>query len=112
MLAPGPATVSTVTAHPWPNTPPVTDSEVLRLDSIAKQSNTTYHSQTMLLGIARVLSMTLASILPIASIVVLYYVHSMPKRLGIIGGFTAAFSFVLGLVTNSQLVDVFAASAA
>jgi hypothetical protein len=66
----------------------------------------------MLLGIARLLSITLASLLPIASIVVLYYVRSMPKRLGIISGFTATFSFVLGLVTNSHMVDVFAASAA
>jgi hypothetical protein len=56
--------------------------------------------------------MTLASLLPIGAIVLLYYIKSMPKRLGIIGGFTAAFSLVLGLVTNGELVDVFAASAA
>jgi hypothetical protein len=82
------------------------------LDSIAQQSNTTYHSQTTLLRIARVFSMTLASLLPIGAIVLLYCIKSMPKRLGIIGGFTAAFSLVLGLVTNGELVDVFAASAA
>jgi len=56
--------------------------------------------------------MTLASLLPIASIVILYCVKSMWRRLLIIAGFTAAFSLVLGLVTNGELVEVFAASAA
>ena len=50
--------------------------------------------------------------LPVIAIVVLYYVDNMGRRLGIIGGFTAAFSVVLGLATNGALVDVFAASAA
>jgi hypothetical protein len=113
MLAPKQATASKVPKQPGPNAPPdIPDPEGPRLDSIAEQSNTTYHSQTMLLGIARLLSITLASLLPIVSIVVLYYVHRMPKRLGIISGFTATFSFVLGLVTNCHMVDVFAASAA
>ena len=88
------------------------DLESKRLDAVAAITGTTYHSQTTILRIARVFSMTLASMLPVISIVVLYYVHNMGRRLGIIGGFTAAFSIVLGLVTNGALVDVFAASAA
>lgn len=75
-------------------------------------TGTTYHSQTTILRVARVFAMTLASLIPVVSIVVLYFVHNMGRRLGIIGGFTAAFSIVLGLVTNGELVDVFAASAA
>jgi uncharacterized membrane protein len=88
------------------------DLESKRLDAIATITGTTYHSQTTIIRIARVFSMTLASMLPVVSIVVLYYVHNMGRRLGIIGGFTAAFSIVLGLVTNGALVDVFAAAAA
>lgn len=56
--------------------------------------------------------MTLSSLLPIAAIVVLYVVQDMPKRLGIVAAFTAGFSLVLGFVTNGELIDVFAASAA
>ena len=83
-----------------------------RLDSIAQLTKTTYHSQTTLIRIARVISLALASLLPLVSIVVLYYVKSMPKRLGIVGFFTAVFSIILGLVTNGELVAVFAASSA
>jgi hypothetical protein len=89
-----------------------TDPESYRLGSILKQSNTTYHSQTTLLGISRLISMTLASLLPIAAIVVLYAVREMAKRLGIIAALTTAFSLALGLVTDGELIDVFAASAA
>jgi hypothetical protein len=56
--------------------------------------------------------MTLASFLPTASIVILYCVKSMSRRLLIVAGFTGIFSLVLGLVTNGELVEVFAASAA
>lgn len=56
--------------------------------------------------------MTLSSLLPVGAIVVLYAVGNMSKRLGIIAGFTALFSLVLALVTNGELIDVFAASAA
>ena len=91
---------------------PVADPESRRLDTVARLTGIAYHSQTTILRIARVFSVTLASMLPVIAIVVLYYVDNMGKRLGIIGGFTAAFSMVLGLATNGALVDVFAASAA
>jgi hypothetical protein len=55
---------------------------------------------------------TLASLLPIAAIVILYCVQNTVKRLAIIAGATTIFSFTLGLVTNGELVDVFAASSA
>lgn len=56
--------------------------------------------------------MTLSSLLPIGAIVILYVVKDMSKRLGIVAGFTATFSLILGLVTDGQPIDVFAASAA
>lgn len=59
-----------------------------------------------------VVATTLSSLLPVVSIVVLYLVHSMPARLGIIAGFTAAFSFVLTAITSAKRVENFAATAA
>ena len=56
--------------------------------------------------------MAFSSILPVAAIFALYYVYSMPRRLALVAAFTAAFSIILGLVTNGPMVDVFSASAA
>lgn len=54
----------------------------------------------------------LSSLLPVVSIVVLYLVHSMPARLGIIAAFTAGFSVVLSIITSASRIDNFAATAA
>ena len=110
--AEAPPPPANVTADPEAATPSSIEPNFPRLDSIAQLSRTTHHSQTTTLRIARVISLALASLLPLASIVILYYVKSMPKRLGIVGFFTAAFSTILGLVTNGELVAVFAASSA
>jgi hypothetical protein len=59
-----------------------------------------------------ILSTILASILPIASIAVLYMVDSMPKRLGIVAAFTVAFSLALALLTTATRSENFAATAA
>jgi hypothetical protein len=83
-----------------------------RLDSIAQLTGTFYYSESTILRIARLLAMTLASLLPVAAMVVLYFVTSMPARLGIVGAFTVAFSIVLGITTDGEPIDVFAASAA
>lgn len=54
----------------------------------------------------------LASLLPIASVVILYFIDSDLVRLIVIGLFTAVFSISLKLVTSARLVDVFTATAA
>lgn len=61
---------------------------------------------------ASVISTVLASMLPVVSIVVLYFVTSMAVRLGIVAAFTAIFSLVLALITKGRRVEVFAATAA
>jgi hypothetical protein len=71
----------------------------------------TYEEGT-LYKVTAVIATTLSSLLPVVSIVVLYLVHSMPARLGIIAGFTAAFSFVLTAITSAKRVENFAATAA
>ena len=54
----------------------------------------------------------ISSLLPISSILVLYFVTSVLTRLGIVAGFTVCFSLVLSLVTEARRVEIFAATAA
>lgn len=76
------------------------------------QSDIYTYRESTLYKFTAVVATTLSSLLPVLSIVVLYLVHSMPARLGIIAGFTAAFSFVLTVITSAQRVENFAATAA
>jgi hypothetical protein len=54
----------------------------------------------------------LASLIPIASIVVLYFVDSMPARLGIIAMFNVLVSVCLMAFANAKRAEVFAVTAA
>ncbi|KAL6159216.1 hypothetical protein ACJQWK_04126 [Exserohilum turcicum] len=54
----------------------------------------------------------LASLIPIASIAVLYRVHSMSARLGIIAGFNVLVSVCLMALANAKRAEVFAITAA
>lgn len=54
----------------------------------------------------------LASLIPIASIVLLYCVNSMRARLGIIAAFNVLVSICLMGLTNAKRVEVFAITAA
>lgn len=58
------------------------------------------------------LSTIVASLFPVASIAVLYAIHSMPGRLGAIAVFTALFSFALSVMTSASTKDIFSATAA
>jgi hypothetical protein len=60
---------------------------------------------------ASIMSTVLSSLLPLASIVVLYLVHDMTKRLVIVGVFTTAFSVLLALLTDIKRSENFAATA-
>ena len=55
--------------------------------------------------------MVLSSLLPIVSIIVLYIVESVPKRLGIVAIFTAAFSLTLTIITMAKRPEISAATA-
>ncbi|KAI0617669.1 hypothetical protein TUN199_10331 [Pyrenophora tritici-repentis] len=54
----------------------------------------------------------LASLIPIASIVVLCFVSSMPARLGTIAGFNVLVSICLMAFAGAKRAEVFAISAA
>jgi hypothetical protein len=51
-------------------------------------------------------------VLPIASIVILYFIKSTLVRLGVIVAFTVLFAVALMLVTQAKRVEVFAATSA
>ncbi|KAG4426053.1 hypothetical protein IFR04_000760 [Cadophora malorum] len=74
--------------------------------------NTVLYSDSSLIRITKLLTTVLACLIPVVSIIILYTVDRMSKRLGIIGAFTATFSFFIGLVTSASLADIFAATAA
>jgi hypothetical protein len=54
----------------------------------------------------------ISSLFPIIVVVLLYYVQSMPAKLGCIAGFTALCSLTLTLVTHASRVEIFAATTA
>lgn len=54
----------------------------------------------------------LASLMPVASISILYSVHSMPARLAVIGTFNLLISVCLSGFTNAKRSEVFAVTAA
>ena len=58
------------------------------------------------------MNMILAVLLLFGAIYSLYYVRDAQKRLGLIAGYTMAFAICVGLVTNAQTSQVFAACAA
>lgn len=68
------------------------------------------YSETRLSAFVGVFGTVLSSILPITSIVVLYFVTNMLVRLGLTVVFTAMFSCCLALVSRAKRVEIFAAS--
>jgi hypothetical protein len=70
------------------------------------------YNDERLLTILQVVITVISSIFPISSIVILYFVNSMPARLGIAAAYTALFSFALALLTRARRVEIFAATAA
>jgi uncharacterized protein DUF6594 len=61
--------------------------------------------------ITHIVTIFVASILPLSSVVVLYFVRSNSLRLGIIGVLSVCFSFALALMTNARKIEIFATSA-
>lgn len=91
-------------------------SQILSLKSDKLQKplaeNMVSYTDKNVLRIASVFSTSIACGLPVACIVVLYYITTMLIRLIVIGVFTIVFAFGLGLVTTARQVDVFTATAA
>lgn len=70
------------------------------------------YSDKQLLRASDVIGALLSSLLPISSLLALYFVSNLLARLGIVTAFTILFSMTLLLVTTARKVEVFAATAA
>ncbi|CZR55486.1 uncharacterized protein PAC_05374 [Phialocephala subalpina] len=79
---------------------------------IALPSEITQYKDSVIIKILNGVATIIASLIPISSIVLLYFVSSISARLGILTGFTALFSLCLVLVTSASRVEIFAATSA
>ena len=68
--------------------------------------------ETILLRFTSLCTTAMASLLPVASIAVLYAVHAMTSRLFLVAGFTLLFSVAVSILTTATKSEVFAATAA
>lgn len=62
--------------------------------------------------LGNVVCMVLSSVVPIGSILCLYFVKSMVARLAVICGMSFLFSFIMTVIVQGRRVDVFAATTA
>ncbi len=74
--------------------------------------NTIRYRDDGVFRVFKTFSTSVASLLPVAGIAILYAIQSMPARLGAIAGFTALFSFSLSFITSASSKDIFSATAA
>jgi hypothetical protein len=81
-------------------------------ESFDLESNIFLYRDSHFHHIANIVGTLISSMIPIGSIVVLYFVSDMPIRLAILSLFTAIFSIALSLVTSATRVEIFAATAA
>jgi hypothetical protein len=87
-------------------TPPTESSPSHLEDSYVRVSD------SKLIRTADLITTVISCVLPIASVIILFFVHSMIARLGIVAGFTALFSLTLAAVMAARRVEIFAATAA
>jgi hypothetical protein len=83
-----------------------------REESFDLESNVFLYRDSHFYYIANIVGTLIASLIPIGSIVILYFVTYMPIRLATLSLFTAIFSVALSLVTSAKRVEIFAATAA
>ncbi|KAH8766350.1 hypothetical protein F5882DRAFT_442927 [Hyaloscypha sp. PMI_1271] len=76
------------------------------------RENEVTYSDSLILMAASMLATTLAALLIVAPVVVLYEVCSMRARLGLMATFTVLFSLCVARLTGAKRTDVFAATAA
>lgn len=81
-------------------------------ESFDLESNIFLYRDSHFHHIANIVGTLISSLIPIGSIVVLYFITDMPVRLVIVCLFTAIFSIALSLVTSGTRVEIFAATAA
>jgi hypothetical protein len=78
----------------------------------AAENNLFRYSDAHLLGVIDIIGTVIASMTPLVSIIILYFVRNLGYRLAILCACTLAFSVSLALVTKARRIEVFAATAA
>ena len=81
-------------------------------DSRYKDQTIGFVSDEKITQLVRLLAISLSSVLPIVSIVVLYVVKHAAVRLGLIIIFSVLCSLVLATFTNARNVEIFGTTAA
>jgi len=88
---------------------------VSQQDTIKAPTNTpgvVMYSDDKIATFTRTISTFVACLLPVISIVILYFVDGLPKRIGVLAGLTAAFCICLLRFTTSDAGNIFATTAA
>jgi hypothetical protein len=70
------------------------------------------YSDSKVIQTSALFGTVMASLLPVIAIVILYLVHSMEARLGLVATFTMMFSTSLWFLSDGRLMEVFAATSA
>jgi uncharacterized membrane protein YccC len=70
------------------------------------------YDDTLLATTLRVITTVVASLLPICSIILLYFVQSDINKLCLIVTASGFFAMALALMTNARMIEVFAATSA
>ena len=70
------------------------------------------YSNTTLVEIADTIVTVAACLLLVVSTIVLYFIHSTIRRLGVVAGFIIVFSIMLKVFTKGSRIDILAAAAA
>ncbi|KAH8760689.1 hypothetical protein BGZ57DRAFT_608889 [Hyaloscypha finlandica] len=76
------------------------------------KSSLYYYSDEHIHATIGVIGTVASSLAPMISIIVLYVIHSVKIRLGLVCVFTFIFSLVLALATKARRIEIFAATAA
>jgi hypothetical protein len=99
-----PSSVSTGTIELNPTGPSVPRTPDAPQQDVYAQRGFSKYDDARLIAIIEVISTVISSMLPISSIIILYFVTSLPARLGIILGYTALFSIALAIFTKARRV--------
>jgi hypothetical protein len=82
------------------------------LEKEAAENNLFHYSDSHLLRVIDTIATLMASMAPLVSILILYFVQNLGYRLAIVCVFTLAFSTSLSVITKARRIEIFACTAA
>ncbi|KAK5442569.1 hypothetical protein LTS15_010993 [Exophiala xenobiotica] len=94
-------------AYPW-----VVGRRADAISGLLPDGGIKEYKDERMLALSKAMSSALSALLPTVTILVLYFVHRMLVRIGLMIIFTVLFSLALSAFTEARKVDVFSATAA